>query len=58
MDPDKIHGLFVGGERDGSDVFYFKNWEGSLIVTRRTKELLEKNKLKNIQYTALEEYVL
>ena len=54
----KINGLSVGDEWDGSDVFYFKNWEGPLIVTRRTKELLEENKLKNVKCTAVEEYIL
>ena len=54
----RINGLSVGDEWNGSDVFYFKNWEGPLIVTRRTKELLESNKLKNVKCTALEEYIL
>ena len=54
----KIHGLSVGDEWDGSDLFYFKNWEGPLIVTRRTKELLENNNLKNVKYTAVEDYIL
>lgn len=53
-----INGLSVGEEWDGSDLFYFKNWEGPLIVTRRTKELLEKNKIKNIKCTAIEEFIL
>ena len=54
----KINGLSVGDEWDGSDLFYFKNWEGPLIVTRRTKELLEKNNLKNVKCTAVEDYIL
>lgn len=49
------------GEReswDGSDVFYFKNWDGVLIVTRRVKELLEENRMKNMDFIDVEDYVL
>ena len=54
----RINGLSVGDEWDSSDLFYFKNWEGPLIVTRRTKELIENNNLKKVKCTAVENYIL
>lgn len=47
-----------GGEWRQGQIFFFRIWEGVPIVTRRTKELLEAGKMKNVQYTPLEEVVL
>lgn len=48
-------GLSLGDNWDGTDIFYFKNWE-VLIVSERVKELLEVNKMKNITFESIEEY--
>lgn len=48
---EEINGLLVDvKEWDGSDMFYFKNWPGNLIVTERVKDIIEKGKFKNIQF--------
>lgn len=54
---DKVNGLSVGNEWDGSDIFYFKNWEGPIIVTKKVKVLLEKKKMKNIIFKDLEDFI-
>lgn len=51
-----VEGLSVGEEWDGSDMFYFKNWNGVTIVTSKVKELLESNKMKNVDFIKLSEY--
>lgn len=53
---EKVKGLSVGNEWDGSDIFYFKNWRGPIIVTKKVKELLVKKKLKNIIFIDLEDF--
>ncbi len=51
-----VEGLSVGEEWDGSDMFYFRNWSGVTIVTSKVKELLESNKMKNVDFIKLSEY--
>lgn len=35
---------------DGSDMFYFSNWEGNIIVTEKVKKLIEKSKYPYIYF--------
>lgn len=37
-------------------MFYFKNWIGVIIVTEKVKQLLEKNKMKNVIFEKLDEF--
>lgn len=53
---DEINGLSVDLTWDGSDIFYFKNWEGVMIVTQQLKEILEGYKLKNIIFNELSQF--
>ena len=54
---DEVEGLSVNlDEWDGSDMFQFKNWRGVIIVTEKVKEIIEKNKLKNIKFTDISEF--
>ncbi len=54
---DEAEGLMVDeNEWDGSDMFYFKNWEGNLIVTERVKTIIEKGKFRNIEFYNLKDY--
>lgn len=54
---DEVDGLSVDlNEWDGSDMFQFKNWPGVIIVTETVKEIVEKNKLKNIKFTNISEF--
>lgn len=52
----KEKGFMVDEEWDGSDMFYFKNWLGTIIVTEKVKCLLEENKMKNIVFIKLDEF--
>lgn len=52
-----VHGLSINlNEWDGSDVFFFKNWFGVVIVTERVKDVLEQAKLKNIILQNIKEF--
>lgn len=53
-----IVGLSVIEEEwDGSDMFYFKNWEnGLIIITERIKNEIEKYELKNITFTNIRDF--
>lgn len=53
---EEVEGLSIGEEWDGSDIFYFDDWKGAVIVTQRVKELLESEGMKNIDFTKLSEY--
>ena len=53
---EKEKGFIVDEEWDGSDMFYFKNWPGMIIITEKVRCLLEKNKMKNVRFTILAEY--
>lgn len=53
----EIEGLSVNLEEwDKSDIFYFNNWEGVIIVTERLKELIEKGKYKNIKFINIKDF--
>lgn len=53
----EVNGLSVHLEEwDGSDIFYFKNWFGMVIVTEKVKKVLEKNKIKNIQFQHIKDF--
>lgn len=53
----EVNGLSVNlKEWDKSDMFYFKNWEGPIIVTEKVKEIVEKNKLKNIRFENIKDF--
>ncbi len=40
---------------DGSDIFLIDNFEGIPVVTQKVKDLLEKNKIKNVSFTNMKE---
>jgi len=40
---------------DGSDIFLIDNFEGIPVVTEKIKDLLEKNKIKNVSFTNIKE---
>lgn len=52
----EVDGLFVDLSWDSSDLFYFENWQGVIIVNEKVKEIIEKNKLKNIEFKKLSEF--
>lgn len=52
----KEKGFMVDEEWDGSDIFYFRDWKGLIVVTEKVKCLLEKNKMKNVAFVNLEEF--
>lgn len=52
----EVNGLLVDLSWDRSDLFYFENWQGVIITTKKVKELVEKNKLKNIEFEKLSEF--
>ena len=52
----KEKGFIIDEGWDGSDMFYFKNWIGVIIVTEKVKQLLEKNKMKNVIFEKLDEF--
>lgn len=47
-------GFIVDEEWDGSDMFHFKDW-GPIIITEKVKCLMEKNKMKNVEFEKLDE---
>lgn len=52
-----IEGLSVNiKEWDGSDIFFFRNWFGVIIVTERVKKIIEKHKFKNIRFIGLADF--
>lgn len=54
---DEVDGLYVDiNEWDKSDIFYFKNWEGVIIITEKVKEILEKSKLKNVSFVNVKDF--
>lgn len=42
--------FIVDEEWDGSDMFYFRDWKGPIMVTEKVKNLMEKNKIKNVAF--------
>lgn len=55
---DEVNGLSIRlDEWDKSDMFYFRNWEGVIIVTEKVKEILEKNDLKNIKFINIKDFI-
>lgn len=42
-------------KRDGSDIFLIDNFTGIPVVTQKVKDILEKNKIKNITFTNIKE---
>lgn len=40
---------------DGSDIFLIDNFKGIPIVTQKIKDLIEKNKIKNVSFTNIKE---
>ncbi len=54
---DEIIGLSVDiNSWDKSDIFYFDNWIGNIIVTERVKKLVEKENLKNITFINVKDF--
>ncbi|GKX66995.1 double-CXXCG motif protein [Inconstantimicrobium mannanitabidum] len=54
---DEVDGLSVNlAEWDKSDMFYFRNWKGAIIVTERVKEIVEKSNLKNINFLNIKDF--
>lgn len=54
---DEVNGLSLNlDEWDKSDMFYFRNWEGVIIVTEKVKEIVEKNDLKNINFLNIKDF--
>ena len=51
-----LTGLGVGTEWDGSDMFYYDNWPGVLIVTEKVKNVIENNKIKNTCFKNISDY--
>lgn len=60
--PDNLEGkkgLSVNLDKwDGSDVFYYDNWEGNMIVSEKVKEVIEKNNITNIHFGNIHSYDL
>lgn len=55
---DDVTGLHVDPkEWDGSDLFYFSNWEGNLIVTERVKGIMESAEITNVEFTNVKSFV-
>lgn len=53
----KVHGLSVDiDEWDKSDIFFFKNWFGMIIITQKVKDLLEQNKITNIKFQNIKDF--
>ena len=51
-----INGLSVNNEEwDKSDIFHFKNWVGPIIINKKVKDLIEKNKFTNIVITNIKD---
>lgn len=56
-DGDRIYGTFQVdmSSWDGSEIFYLKD-SGATVCSLRVKEIIEKNKLSNIEFEDLSEY--
>lgn len=52
----KEKGFIVDEEWDGSDMFHFKDWKGLIIVSGKVKDIIEKGKMKNVQFEKLDEF--
>ncbi len=51
-----IIGVSFGIDKwDGSDIFLIDNFRGIPVVTQKVKDLLEKNKIKNVSFTSIKE---
>lgn len=55
---DELEGVgFDINKWDGSDIFLIDNFRGIPVVTQKVKDLLEKNKIKNIVFTNIKDFV-
>lgn len=45
-------------EWDGSDIFYFNNWYGNIIITEKVYQVLNETNTKNITFTNLKDYIV
>ncbi|WP_139070118.1 hypothetical protein [Bacillus sp. FJAT-27225] len=55
---DKEDGLSINLDSwDGTDIFFFNNWKGTVIVSERVKALLQNHNLTNIDFINIREYV-
>ena len=56
-DSKTINGISVNlGEWDKSDIFYFENWEGNIIVTQKVKDIIENGNFVNVQFINIKDY--
>lgn len=44
-------------EWDGSDIFYFNNWRGNLIITEDVYKVLNESNTQNVRFINLKEFV-
>lgn len=50
-------GLSVNEDQwDGSDIFYFDNWFGNIIITEKVFNILNKKQLRNIRFINLKDF--
>ncbi len=57
-DIDEFEGVgFDINKWDGSDIFLIDNFEGIPVVTQKVKDIFEKNKIKNIIFTNIKDFV-
>ncbi len=57
-DIDELDGVgFDINKWDGSDFFLVDNFTGIPVVTQKVKDIFEKNKIKNIKFTNIKEFV-
>jgi uncharacterized C2H2 Zn-finger protein len=53
----EVNGLSVNpDEWDKSDMFHFKNWDGVIIITENVKNILEKNKLEDVNFLNIKDF--
>ncbi|MGA3598860.1 hypothetical protein ACPCXA_01995 [Lysinibacillus agricola] len=43
-------------EWDGSDIFYFNNWYGNLIITEAVYNVLNESNTQNVRFINLREF--
>lgn len=43
-------------EWDGSDIFYFNNWYGNLIITAAVYNVLNESNTQNVRFINLREF--
>ncbi|MHC1686075.1 MAG: hypothetical protein AB6733_24625 [Clostridiaceae bacterium] len=56
-DREGVVGLKINAEDwDGSDICYFKNLRGRPVVTQKVKDILEKNKIKNVIFINIKDF--